>query len=232
MLERSGKCKGFELRLHELRRLTRLSYAKRILSCKVGAMANSDAAPQGFATGLSRLDQDIAETERRLAELRAMRASIQPFLEQYVSPAGIPSEEAFGQPTVAPSSLTAAVVEVFKNRPGDVLDVDQVVLDLPANLESQVGVHVTRDGVRNAIHYAVRRGDLRKDRRGRYALLDTSTPVAAGVDVNEESDSEGSSGEIGDGRDDTSAPPRDQGGGAHDAQFHLDRVGDRAPIGG
>lgn len=232
MLERSAKRKVPELQLRELRILERLLYAKRGSSCTVEAMANSDAAPQSFATALSRLDQDIADTERRLAELRAMKASIQPFLEQYVSPAGIPSEEAFGQPVVAPSSLTAAVVEVFRNRPGDVLDVDQVVLDLPVNLESQVGVHVTRDGVRNAIHYAVRRGDLRKDRRGRYALLDTSTPVAAGVEVNEEPNLEGSSRGEGGNRENGSIPLHDQGDGAGSAPMPVDRVGDRAPIKG
>lgn len=56
--------------------------------------------------------------------------------------------------------------------------------------------------------------------------------MAPGVDVNEESDSEGSSGEIGGGRDEGSISPGDQVGDAPHAQIHLDRFGDRAPIGG
>lgn len=47
---------------------------------------------------------------------------------------------------------------------------------------------------RNAINYVVRLGKVhRAARRGTYTLKSTSTPVAPGVDVSEEPNSEGSS---------------------------------------
>jgi hypothetical protein len=192
----------------------------------------------GLGEALSRLDQDIADAERRLAdaerrlaELRAMRASVQPFIDRYVDAAQ--TEVQADEPAPArPVSFIDEVTRVFEDHPGEVLEVDDALAYV-----QETTPNASRDSVRNAINYAVRQGKVLRDskRRGRYiwnGLRDTSTPAATGVDVNEESDSEGSSGEIGDGRDDTSAPPRDQVGGAHDAQFHLGRAGDRAPMRG
>jgi hypothetical protein len=177
---------------------------------------------------LRRLDHDIAEAERRLAQLRAMRENALQFVEQYFASTPVPAETTPPeQPSPARESLTDAVVQVFQNRPNEVLDVDDVLNEVRNN-----GVEATRPGVRNAIHYAVRLEKLRKDaRRGRFAFKDTSTPVAAGVDVGEEP-SDGSSGEIGGGREDGSTLLHDQDGGAIAAPIHLDRDGDRAPIGG
>jgi hypothetical protein len=174
---------------------------------------------------VARLDQDIADTERRLAELREMREGLKPFLDQYVSLEAIASEEAFGNATVTVTppriSLTDSVVNVFKNRPTEVLDVDEVLQALKDS-----GVKASSGGVRNALYYAARTGKLHKEHRGRFALKDTSAPAVTGADVGEEPNSEGSSGEIGGGRDDSSTPPHDQDDGAGIAPDHLGRVGD------
>ena len=182
-----------------------------------------------LSEALARLDEDIAEAEQRVAELRAMRASVQPFIDKYMT-----SGTASGTFTFAgtaggqrPASLTDAVITVFEEHPNQVLDVDDTLTYVRAN-----GVEASRDAVRNAINYAVKLKKVGRDepRRGRYFLKDTSTPAATGVDVGEEPDEEGSSGEIGGGRDEPSTPPHDQGGGALDARIHRDRDGDRAPI--
>jgi hypothetical protein len=190
------------------------------------------------ADGLTRLNKDIADAEARVAQAQAqvdearaaldrllsMRDGVLPFFREYVSD----EMAASGGGAAAGGAFVDEVVAVFLKHRGTDLDVDRVWEILQEN-----GSHANRDRVRNSLNYAVRLEKIeRGSRRGTYILKDTSTPVAAGVDVNEESDSEGSSGEIGDGRDDTSAPPHDQGGGAHDARFHLGRAGDRAPIGG
>lgn len=182
---------------------------------------------QSLAEPLRRLDRDIAELESRLAELRAMRANVQPFIERYGA-ADRDDQHAEQPVETRPPSLTDEVIKVFEDRPGEVLDVDDTLAHVQDN-----GVHTSRVAVRNAINYAVRLGKVTRDehRRGRYTLRDTSTPAATGVDVGEEPNSEGSSREIGGNRN-GSIPLRDQGGDAHDAQNHLDRLGDRAPIGG
>jgi hypothetical protein len=158
---------------------------------------------------LARLDRDIADTEHRLDELRRMREGLNPFLDQYVSLEGIPSEEACGNPAItvtAPRiSLTDAVVNVFKSRPGDVLDVDEVVQALKNS-----GVKASSGGVRNALYYAARKEKLRKEHRGRFALKDTTAPAATGADVSGEPNAKGSPAERGDGRDEASTPPHDQ----------------------
>jgi hypothetical protein len=158
-----------------------------------------------------------------------MRESIRPFFERYVGASSLTVQAgtitATGHASIKPS-LTDQVVEVFQRRPDAVLDADEVLKDLTDD-----GVETTREAVRNAIHYAARNNRIHKQRRGRFTLKDTSTPAATGVDAGEEPAS-GSSGEIGGGRDEASTPPHDQGGRAFNAQFRLDRAGDRAPIGG
>jgi hypothetical protein len=163
-----------------------------------------------------------------------MRDNIQPFIEQYVTRGtlriwgGDGTREATpGDEPVSGSSFTDLVIEVLRKNPEKTFDVDDVVKVLQEN-----GSHLDRVRVRNSLNYAVRLEKIhRGSRRGTYTLKDTSTPAATGVDAGEEPAS-GSSGEIGGGRDEASTPPHDQGGRAFNAQFRLDRAGDRAPIGG
>ena len=125
-------------------------------------MSSNDT--NNLVDALTRLDQDIAEAERRLAELRAMRESVRPFIDQYVSLTGIPSEEAFGTPTVSTTpSITDAVVQVFRDNPDLVFDVDDVWTALRNN-----GSDSSRVQVRNAINYVVRVGRVpnKGSRRG------------------------------------------------------------------
>lgn len=194
----------------------------------------------GLLEALSRLEEDIAEAEaslaevkERLARLQAMRDNIKPFIEQYVTKTlrvwGGDGGRDVAQDAQSASGSTYVdkVVEVFRHDPDETFDVDDVVKVLEAN-----GSRLDRVTVRNSINYAVRLGKVhRASRRGTYTLRDTSTPVAPGVEVNEELVSS-SSREEGEGRDDTSALLHDQGGGAQDAQIHLGRAGDRAPIEG
>lgn len=192
---------------------------------------DSVVSAAGLSEAIARLDRDIAEAEQRardaeqrVVELHAMRASIQPFIERYVAAAQVTAEPSVSRP----ASLTDEVIKVFENHPGEVLDVDEALAHVLEN-----GVETTRVPVRNAINYAVRLGKVvrAEHRRGRYILKDTSTPAGTGVEVNGELNGS-SPRERGDGRDEASAPPRDQAGSTHRVPNPFDRVGDRAPIGG
>ena len=187
--------------------------------------------PVDLGTALAKLDRDIAETELRLVELKTMRENIRPFFARYIGASNMPvggvgQIDSFGSSEA--SSMADRVMRVFEDNPDAVLDFDAVI-ELLAN---QFGTIAKRDAVRNAIHYAVRRGKIHQERRGRFTLKDTSTPAGTGVDVNEESNSVGSSRMEGGGREHGSTLLHDQGETALDAQLTIGRDGDRAPIGG
>jgi hypothetical protein len=189
---------------------------------------------------LSRLNERAAAMERGLAEIRELQKQMASLIEQAERlgryglaveglPITVPSEPQEVPPTVGEAAtFTDAVITVFEQRTDAILGVDDVLEILKESRSD-----ATKERVRNAIYYADKLGKLHRveGRPGKFTLKDTSTPVAAGVEVGEKPDTEGFSGEIGGGRDEPSAPPHDQGGGARDARIHLDRVGDRAPIG-
>lgn len=191
-----------------------------------------------LSEALSTLNDSAAALEKRLADIRALQKDIvriineaERLARQGIEVDAIPATvrtEPQGASAAGVTTFTDAVIAVFEQRPQAHLGVDDVFESLR---ESRTDA--TKDRVRNALYYADNQGKLHrvKGRRGKFTLKDTSTPVAAGVDVGEESTS-GSSGEIGGGRDESSTPPRDQGGVAFNTQFHLNRAGDRAPIGG
>ncbi|WP_141564529.1 hypothetical protein [Mycolicibacterium palauense] len=180
---------------------------------------------------LARLDADIAAAEDRLTQLRAMRASIQPFIELYMVPetrGDADSSRLTASDESGAASITDSVIDVFREREGETLDVDAVF-----EILREQGSDATRDQVRNALNYGVRLEKLdRGAKRGHFSLKSTSAPAATGADVNEEPNKEDSSGEIGGGRDSGSTLLHDQGGAAVIPPIPLDRVGDRAPIGG
>lgn len=188
--------------------------------------------------GVERLNRDIADAEARvteardrldveqgtLARLQAMRENVMPFIKEYVSDEARRSR---GEADDGGSPFVDEVIEVFRQRPNEILDVDAVVAAL--GVDDPEG---SRARVRNALNYGVRLDKLeRGTKRGVFTLKSTSTPVAAGVEVDEEL-IDSSSGEEGEGRDETSALLHDQTGGTSRVPNPFDRVGNRAPIGG
>jgi hypothetical protein len=144
-----------------------------------------------FTEALTRLNESAALLERRLAEVRAAQAKVQQFLEELerlgsyghdnMSP--VPEDtHVSGEPSTATSSFTDEVVELFQRKPREQLNLDDVM-----NLLQDNNSDAQKGKVRNALYYAVRLGKLeRGQRRGTFTLKDTSTPVATGVEGNEE----------------------------------------------
>lgn len=118
-------------------------------------------------TGLAaRLDQDIVDAERHLAELRGMRENIDPLLKYAATHASAPEPVAQSQETSTKPSLTDMVVRVFVNDPGSELDANTVIARLKDD-----GVEIANiESVRNAIYYGASSGRLRKTGRGSFAL--------------------------------------------------------------
>ncbi|SBS78740.1 hypothetical protein MHPYR_60228 [uncultured Mycobacterium sp.] len=126
---------------------------------------------------VDRLNRDIAEAEERVAQLRAMRDSIQPFIEQYM---GVSTKT----PIIAgvfvtdpdddhqeSSSITDEAFGVFRDYPDEVFDLDNVVKVLRSRGSDSGPVQI-----RNAINYMVRIGRVhRGPRRGTYTLLPHSS---------------------------------------------------------
>jgi hypothetical protein len=191
----------------------------------------------GLSEALTRVGETAAALEQRLAEIREIQKQIVGLIQRAdrLTSQGLGME---GLPITVPSepqelplagndaaTFTNAVILVFKRRPDAVLSIDEVT-----EILEQSRSDTTKERVRNALYYAAKQGHLHRFKAGKFTLRDTSTPVAAGVEDNEELASS-SSREEGD-RDYGSVPLRDQGGSAGDAQVHLDRVGDRASVGG
>ena len=125
---------------------------------------------------VNRLNKDLAEAEERVAQLRAMRDSIQPFIEQYIGeiPSLTTTELVSPTPTSESqesSSITDAVVGVFQEYPDDVFDLDNVVKVLRSKGSGAEPIQI-----RNAINYVVRMGRVhRGPRRGTYTLRSDSS---------------------------------------------------------
>ncbi|EJO88587.1 hypothetical protein [Mycobacterium colombiense] len=191
-----------------------------------------------LSEALASLNETAAGLEKRLAEIRDLQKQIVAIVKQaerlsrydlVVEGASttVPSEPHEALPTVGEgATFTDAVIAVFEQRPAAILGVDEVLEILQGSRQD-----ATKERVRNALYYADKQGKLHRGHRAKFSLKDTSTPAATGVEVNEELNGS-SSREIGGGRDEASTPPGDQGGAASNAQFHLGRLGDRAPIGG
>jgi hypothetical protein len=193
---------------------------------------------------LAHLDGEISAAETAVVRLREMRGTIQALVDRYTAEESIRVPQVHYFETTMPAAVTEPqkvadsatsytdkVIEVLREHSGTVFGVDDVVKSL-----QDKGSQLDRDRVRNSLNYAVKLGKVNRGaRRGSYYFgkpIDTSTPVAPGVDVNGESESEGSPRERGEYRDEPSIPPHDQAGSADPARFSPDRTGGRAPIGG
>jgi hypothetical protein len=188
-------------------RVGRLTTAARqaILQHSLPKLWTDDVSlfPMTTASALACLDQDIADAEARLADLRRMRESIQPFIERYVGATGRSTVPSLQKPTTRAGKFASEVIEACRQQPESVFDVDDVLATL-----LQSGSDASKEKVRNSLYYMARhKKGICRTQRGTFTLMDTSTtPAAIAVEVNGES-YEDSSGETGDSRDDTSASP-------------------------
>lgn len=147
-----------------------------------------------FSLALARLDAEIAETEARLQDLRLRRKGAQAFLEYMEGPDltsdAEPSASALPSTSAprASGSPVEAVMAVFNRTPDVVLVIDVVHREVTKD-----GHTFDRQQVRNALHYATRRGWISKaGRRGAWVLRNASAPVAPGAEESEESASDSS----------------------------------------
>lgn len=192
-----------------------------------------------FSLALARLDADITEMEARLQELRLRRRGAQAFLEYMedlpeasakdtVQASSRTTDEVAGEegrPSIS-GSPTEAVMGVFRRVPGRVLSIDDVHRETQKD-----GWDFDRHQVRNAIHYATRKGWVQKSgRRGSWILTNVSAPGATGAEASEESTND-SSREEG-GPDESSGLLRDQSGRPGLPYEPLGHDGLRASIGG
>lgn len=125
-----------------------------------------------FSDALTRLDADIEAAERHLAELRLKRKGAEAFLA-YMEPDAIPAPRS-GVAQVEPD-LFHDVVASFGH--------DTFTVDVILRAVSERGTEMTREQVRNRIHYMVRKGVIASVRRGAWRFKDSETPVTAGVSV-------------------------------------------------
>jgi hypothetical protein len=143
-----------------------------------------------FTEALSRLDAEIAEIERKLADLKFKRSGAEAFLlymassttdspqsAESAAPASPrPPESRFygGGPVVV--NQTDIVMAEFNAHPDDILTVDQI-----EKLVNMHGHKLDREQVRNAIHYCSRKGLVESGgQRGFWRLKNSENPPHTG----------------------------------------------------
>ncbi len=156
---------------------------------------------------LARLDADIAAAEERLTDLRRMRASIEPFIEQYLSkekdarsaspqmpsPRATPtgSPKSTSRPTLPVQLTSGSESETGGNTSSSftesVIDVLRerpgVSLDIDEVYEIMRGrgSSAKRERVRNALSYGVRIEKLRRSsKRGHFTLVEGPSSETGG----------------------------------------------------
>jgi len=163
--------------------------------------------PKQFTEALARLDADIDSAERVLADLKLKRDGAHAFLEYSGMSSVASSARSESRSTSAafssgdgPTALVSAAVQET-NRDSYTLD------DLMKEIKA-AGGQVTKDQVRNSVHYLVRQKKLTNIRRGLWATTNAETPVATGVSDSDRSTNDRSWKEGGIREDDTE-PLRD-----------------------
>jgi len=136
--------------------------------------------PKQFTDALARLDADIDNAERALADLRRKREGADAFLE-YSGMSGVASgarRETRSAPATSGSgdNPTALVLAAVQETNRDSYTLDDLLQDITA-----AGGQITKDQVRNSVHYLVRRKQMTNLRRGLWATTNAETPVSAGV---------------------------------------------------
>jgi hypothetical protein len=131
-----------------------------------------------FNEALARLDADIAKAEQRLADLRLKRKGAEAFLV-YMDTA---------KPSASRRAAPAKPRRTVNQGPADVV-LSQMVprkvytVDSTMAIAAEAGHNLSREQTRNALHYLVRKKEIRSPSRGHWVLSDSGTPVAAGVPV-------------------------------------------------
>ncbi len=129
-------------------------------------MTNGISPSRDVQGALERLERDIAEAEERLNSLRAMRRSVELFIDEY---GNLPiytkgTNGAVAHATTA-GSLTEQIVMVFQQHPREELNAAEVLRKL-----NEAGVSAERERVRVGLYYLSNKGRLEKVGRGRFAL--------------------------------------------------------------
>ena len=188
-------------------------------------------------TALAKLDADIVRIEGELRELKAMRASIAPFLSRYVG-VDVSADTSEPVPPVITGpasesgvqmSMLDRVAAAIRTRPGVTLtvnDVYQMVRD------DGHGGEFDRTSIRNSIHHAMRKGVADKGpRRGTYVLRASYFQNASAADSSE-SAAEDQVTTTGAGGDPHAQADQSHHPGASRWEDDRDRGGDPAAVGG
>ncbi len=183
--------------------------------------------PKQFTEALARLDADIDSAERVLADLKLKRDGANAFLEYsgMSSAAGsarsVPrSAPATSGPSDGPTALVLAAVQ-GTNR-------ESYTLDSLMNEITAAGGQVTKDQVRNSVHYLVRQKKMTNIRRGLWATTNAETPAVTGVS---DSDRSGNDRSLEEGEPDDTGTLR--GHDLHPSDWDADRGHDlRAAMSG
>jgi len=157
--------------------------------------------PQQFTDALTRLDAEIDNAERALADLKLKREGANAFLE-YSGMSSVASgarSESRCAPAASGSgdSPTALVWAAVQGTARDSYTLDDLLKDI-----GDAGGQVTRDQVRNSVHYLVRRKQMTNLRRGLWATTNAETPADTGVS-------------------DGNTPTSEEGGGSHEPEAKI-----------
>lgn len=154
--------------------------------------------PSAFHEALARLDTEIADTEAKLDDLRLKRTGAEAFLA-YMTPVAATVARQHVEKT--PSTAAGGPADVvWRTIPINM----QFGVDDVLHYVADAGVNLTREQVRNAIHYLVRKGALTKVGRGTWRR-DTEAPAVTGASDQSDTTLGGESGET----TETETNPRD-----------------------
>jgi len=143
--------------------------------------------PKQFTDALARLDAEIDAAERGLAALKLKREGANAFLEYsgISSAASGARSESRSAPAASGSGdgPTALVWAAVQGTARDSYTLDDLLKDI-----GDAGGQVTRDQVRNSVHYLVRRKQMTNLRRGLWATTNAETPADTGASVTDQSE--------------------------------------------
>jgi len=129
-------------------------------------MTNGISPSRDVRGALERLERDIAEAEERLNNLRAMRQSVELFIDEYGNlPIYTTGTNGAAENAKTTESVTENIVAVFERHPREDFNAAEVLQEL-----SDMGVSVEHERVRVGLYYLANKGRLEKVGRGRFAL--------------------------------------------------------------